>query len=78
MKNQKYKSFDDLPLMLTVIDVAEVLGISRTGAYELVRQEGFPALNIGKRIVIPKEEFVRWIRDNTGKTTLRVDLRTEA
>jgi hypothetical protein len=44
----------------------------------LVRQEGFPALNIGKRIVIPKEEFVRWIRDNTGKTTPRVDLRTEA
>ena len=78
MKNQKYKSFDDLPLMLTVIDVAEVLGISRTGAYELVRQEGFPTLSIGKRIVIPKEEFVRWIRDNTGKTTPRVDLRTEA
>ena len=71
MKNQKYKSFDDLPLMLTVIDVAEVLGISRTGAYELVRQAGFPALNIGKRIVIPKEEFVRWIRDHTAGSATR-------
>jgi excisionase family DNA binding protein len=74
MKNQKYKSFDDLPLMLTVIDVAEVLGISRTGAYELVRQEGFPALNIGKRIVIPKEEFVRWIRNNTAGNATRDDV----
>lgn len=59
MKNQKYKSFNDLPLMLTVMDLAEVLGISRTGAYELVRQEGFPALNIGKRIVIlPRNQKV--------------------
>ena len=69
MRNQKYRSFDDLPLMLTVTNVAEVLGISRTGAYELVRRGDFPTLNIGKRIVIPKEEFIRWIRDNATKAS---------
>ena len=33
MKESKYKSYDELPLMLSVTDMAEVLGISRAGAY---------------------------------------------
>lgn len=35
----KYKSFDELPLMLSVVQVAEVLGISKTSAYELSHKE---------------------------------------
>ena len=38
-----------------------MLGISRAGAYELVRSEGFSALKIGSRIVVPKEKFIGWI-----------------
>ena len=53
MKNSSYKSFDDLPLMLSVPEVANVLGISRAGAYELVKTEGFPSLTIGSRIIVP-------------------------
>lgn len=67
MEEFKFKSFDDLPLTLTVMEVAEALRISRAGAYELVRSEGFPALKIGSRIVIPKEKFVAWMDENTGK-----------
>ena len=37
MKQTVYKSYDELPLMLSVPEVASVLGISRAGAYELVR-----------------------------------------
>ena len=65
MRNTEYKSYDELPLMLTVADVAAVLGISRTGAYELVRGEDFPRLNIGARIIVPKEQFIQWIRTRT-------------
>ena len=61
MNECSYKNYDELPLMLNVIQVAAVLGISRAGAYELVRSEGFPALKIGSRIVIPKEKFLGWI-----------------
>jgi len=67
MKEAKFKNYDDLPLMLSVPDLTEALGISRAGAYELVRSEGFPALHIGKRILIPKEGFIAWIKDNTGR-----------
>ena len=65
MRKTQYTSYDQLSLMLSVPEVAAVLGISRAGAYELVRAEGFPALKIGSRIVIPKERFLNWIDTQT-------------
>lgn len=65
MNECTYKSFDELPLMLNVVQVAAVLGISRAGAYELVHSEGFPALKIGCRIVVPKDRLREWIDANT-------------
>lgn len=47
MKHSTYTSYDELPLMLSVAEVASVLGISRAGAYELARSNRFPALKIG-------------------------------
>ena len=32
MEKKVYKSYEELPLMLTVPDVASVLGVSRSGA----------------------------------------------
>lgn len=66
MNENFYKSYDELPLMLSVQDVAIVLGISKTSAYELVRSKGFPVLKIGSRLVVPKEKFREWIEHNTG------------
>ena len=61
MKQNVYKSYDELPLMLSVPEVASVLGISRAGAYELVRSSGCPSMKIGSRIVIPKDKLLGWI-----------------
>ncbi|MCP4967116.1 MAG: helix-turn-helix domain-containing protein [bacterium] len=38
---------------LTVTEAAEVLGISRSSAYELVQSGGLPALRLGRRLVVP-------------------------
>lgn len=62
----KYKSFDELPLMLSVPEVAAALGISRAGAYELVKEEGFPSLTVGSRILISKEQFIAWISEKVS------------
>ncbi len=62
-----YKKYDELPLMLSVMEVAAILGISRAGAYELVRSEDFPTIKIGSRIIVPKEEFIAWIKAQTTK-----------
>ena len=69
MNECSYKNYDELPLMLNVIQVAAVLGISRAGAYELVRSEGVPALKIGSRIVVPKDKLRAWIDANSGTET---------
>ena len=71
MKQAVYKSYDELPLMLSVPEVASVLGISRAGAYELVRSDDFPALKIGSRIVVPKEKFIEWVDEKTSETARR-------
>ena len=66
MKQAVYKSYDELPLMLSVPEVAAVLGISRARTYELVKSEGFPSLKIGSRVVVPKEKFISWIDTQTA------------
>ena len=66
LKQSVYKSYDELPLMLSVQEIAKVLGISKTSAYELVRSKGFPVLKIGSRLVVPKEKFREWVEQNTG------------
>ena len=64
---KQFKTYDDLPLMLSVQDVSAVLGISRAGAYELVKSNGFPAMNIGSRIIVPKEEFILWLKQKVSE-----------
>ena len=64
---ESYKSFDELPMMLSVSHVAKVLGISRTRSYELVNEKGFPKIKIGTRIVVPKDEFKLWIQKQIKK-----------
>ena len=56
-----YTSYDQLPIMLSVTDMAKFLGISRTNAYELIHTEGFPKIQLGKRIVIPKDKLLEWL-----------------
>ncbi len=71
MKKEIFKSYEEMPLMLSVPEMAAALGISRAGAYELARSKGFPALRIGTRIVIPKDELREWIKQNMGKQETR-------
>ena len=66
MKRETYRSFDDLPLMLSVPAVASVLGISRAGAYELVKEKGFPSLTIGSRILVPRDKLIAWIDEKSS------------
>ena len=51
--------------MLSVPEVAKVLGISRAGAYELVHSDSFPKIRIGNRIVVPRDKFIAWIDAQT-------------
>ena len=60
---QMYTEFDQLPIMLNADQVAQALGISRAGAYQLMHTESFPSLRIGKRITVPKDKLLEWIEE---------------
>ena len=66
MKKSIYKTKEEMPLFLTVMDVANLLGISRASAYELVRQENFPKLKIVQgRTIIPRDRLLEWLGEQT-------------
>ncbi|MBQ3081062.1 MAG: helix-turn-helix domain-containing protein [Clostridia bacterium] len=65
MKQDLYKNYEDLPLLLTAKELSRLLRISRSGAYALMAKEGFPSVSLGKRIVVPKEGLLKWLREAT-------------
>ena len=44
---------------------AKVLGTSPSRGYELMHQPDFPVLRVGSRMVVPKEQFIQWVMENT-------------
>ena len=64
----KYKSFDELPLMLSVPEAAEVLGISAVSLYKLIRDDNsLPVVVMGRRKSVPKEQLKSWIETNSKR-----------
>ena len=49
------------PMSLTVDEMAKELNISRTTAYELVKQDGFPAFRIGRKVLVNRRGLQRWM-----------------
>ena len=56
-----YTNVEDLPLTLNAREVAAVLRISKSKVYDLARTESFPAVRIGKRVVIPRDKLIEWM-----------------
>ena len=53
-------------ICITVEEMGKQLGISRPTAYQLANSEGFPAVRIGRRLVIPVAAFDKWLTEHTG------------
>lgn len=70
MEKRTYQSLQELPLMLSMMDVASVLGISKAGAYTLAHSRDFPAFRVGRRIVISQEKFLDWLEKQTAESSL--------
>ncbi|MGG2059675.1 helix-turn-helix domain-containing protein [Priestia megaterium] len=60
---------ENLPITLRVEEVAKIMRISKTVAYELVKSEMFPSIKIGRRIVIPRDAFLNWLNNNQDVIT---------
>ena len=64
-KITRFTSFEDLPVMLNVKDIINILGLSTAKTYTLIKTEEFPKMKLGKRLIVPKDRFIEWINTNT-------------
>ena len=65
MKSCKYKSADELPMVLNVHEVSDFIGLGLSQVYELIKRIDFPAFRVGNRIFIPRDKFLAWIDTQT-------------
>ena len=54
---------DRLPLTLDATDIAKILGISKQNAYILMHRKDFPSVQIGRRLIVPKLAFIKWMEN---------------
>ena len=63
-------------MFLTVMDMAALLGISRSSAYELAAEEGFPKLKlVPGRVIIPRDTLFEWLDGQTNFEMIRKEVR---
>lgn len=63
-----YTDIQQLPIMLNAEDIARTLRISRANAYVLMHSKSVNCIHIGKRMLLPKTELLRYIEENTDNT----------
>lgn len=61
MKEERPRSYEELPLVLDMKDIQHILGISRTTAYKLIHEDDFPMFHSGNRIKVSKQALFDWM-----------------
>lgn len=62
MNKKEINSFDELPLMFSVQQLADVLSVSKSTAYELTKEKDFPCIKIKGRVLVSREDFKIWFQ----------------
>lgn len=59
--------FETMPGVMDAKQLAEVLQISKAGAYNLLNEPDFPTLHIGGRKLVMKNELIEWLQSRTNR-----------
>ncbi len=54
-------------LTLSVPEAAKVVGISARYMYDLVKTEGFPTIQVGRRLLVSAPGLSRWLEEQAQK-----------
>lgn len=57
----------DGKMTLTIAETAQTLNVSRPTVYRLIERKDFPALRIGKRVLVSRSGLSEWISRQAGK-----------
>lgn len=61
MATATIRDLQELPAILTMKHIQDVLGICKPKVYELAHTEGFPVVKLGRAFRVPREAFLRWL-----------------
>ncbi|MBE6714890.1 MAG: helix-turn-helix domain-containing protein [Ruminococcaceae bacterium] len=54
-------------LTLTIAEAAELVGVSTSKMYQLARIKGFPAIRVGKRVLVSAKKLPIWVEEQAEK-----------
>lgn len=54
-------------LTMTPADIQQAMGVSKNTAYALINRIDFPKIHVGRKILIPRDAFLRWLDAQTGQ-----------
>lgn len=54
-------------ITFSVEEAAAAMGVSKPTMYALCRQPGFPAVRVGRKILIPRASLDAWLREQIAK-----------
>lgn len=54
-------------LTLSVPEAAQIVGVSQSKMYEIVKIKGFPTIQIGRRLLVSAKGLERWIEEQAKK-----------
>src|SRR5206468_10535156 len=57
---------EDEPDVFTIAETARRLGLGRNTVYEAARRGELPLLRIGRRLLVPRVAFQRWLASGEG------------
>ena len=54
-------------LTLTIPEAAELIGVSPSKMYQIARIKGFPAIRVGKRVLVSAKKLPIWVEEQAEK-----------
>ena len=54
-------------LTLSVPEAAEIIGVSPSKMYEVVKIQGFPCVKLGKRLLVSAKGLEKWIEQQAER-----------
>jgi len=65
VEQRRHEVEDDSVVLLRAVEVAKLLGVSRSLAYEMMATGRLPVVRIGRAVRVPKVALAEWIRRKT-------------
>lgn len=54
----------DYPILLTALEISEIIGCSKRVAYELMDRTDFPLIKIRRSKRVNRDDFFEWLETN--------------